>query len=126
MESRNREHGSGHARLARRIAGSSALALLTLGLAVVTAHAEDADDNPPGQAGGPGTNWENPPGSEGGPGASPDRHRPHRSHGRFDRDNNPPGQAGGPGTNWENRPGPQGGPGASPDRRGGNRRPRRG
>jgi hypothetical protein len=33
----------------------------------------DRDDNPPGPAGGPGTNWENPPGPRGGPGASPDR-----------------------------------------------------
>jgi hypothetical protein len=33
----------------------------------------DRDDNPPGQAGGPGTNWENPPGPAGGPGTSPDR-----------------------------------------------------
>jgi hypothetical protein len=31
------------------------------------------DNNPPGPAGGPGTNWENPPGWRGGPGASPDR-----------------------------------------------------
>lgn len=30
-------------------------------------------DNPPGPAGGPGTNWENPPGPKGGPGASPDK-----------------------------------------------------
>jgi hypothetical protein len=33
----------------------------------------DNDQNPPGQRGGPGTNWENPPGPIGGPGASPDR-----------------------------------------------------
>jgi hypothetical protein len=33
----------------------------------------DIDDNPPGPAGGRGTNWENPPGWRGGPGASPDR-----------------------------------------------------
>lgn len=33
----------------------------------------DFDNNPPGPAGGPGTNWENPPGWRGGPGASPDR-----------------------------------------------------
>ena len=33
----------------------------------------DRDGNPPGRAGGPGTNWENPPGLRGGPGASPDR-----------------------------------------------------
>lgn len=35
----------------------------------------DRDDNPPGRAGGRGTNWENPPGARGGPGASPDRYR---------------------------------------------------
>lgn len=72
---------------------------------------KDYDNNPPGSAGGPGTNWENPPGAEGGPGASPDRYY------RRDYDNNPPGQLGGPGTNWENKPGPQDGPGAGPDRR---------
>lgn len=33
----------------------------------------DRDNNPPGVAGGPGTNWENPPGPVGGPGASPNR-----------------------------------------------------
>lgn len=33
----------------------------------------DKDNNPPGPAGGAGTNWENPPGAKGGPGASPDR-----------------------------------------------------
>jgi len=33
----------------------------------------DPDNNPPGPAGGRGTNWENPPGLRGGPGASPDR-----------------------------------------------------
>ena len=33
----------------------------------------DRDGNPPGPAGGPGTNWENPPGPAGGPGASPNR-----------------------------------------------------
>ena len=32
----------------------------------------DRDNNPPGPAGGPGTNWENPPGPAGGPGTSPD------------------------------------------------------
>ncbi len=32
----------------------------------------DRDDNPPGAAGGPGTNWENPPGPRGGPGSGPD------------------------------------------------------
>jgi len=35
----------------------------------------DRDNNPPGTAGGPGTNWENPPGKAGGPGASPNRKR---------------------------------------------------
>ena len=35
----------------------------------------DLDNNPPGPAGGRGTNWENPPGWKGGPGASPDRYR---------------------------------------------------
>ncbi len=35
----------------------------------------DFDNNPPGMAGGPGTNWENPRGPKGGPGASPDRKR---------------------------------------------------
>ncbi len=70
----------------------------------------DKDNNPPGAAGGAGTNWENKPGPQGGPGTSSDRRY-------YDRDNNPPGAAGGQGTNWENRPGPQGGPGTSSDRR---------
>jgi chromosome segregation ATPase len=47
----------------------------------------DNDSNPPGPAGGRGTNWENPPGPQGGPGASPDK----RVGG------NPPGPRGGPG-----------------------------
>lgn len=34
----------------------------------------DPDWNPPGPAGGAGTNWENPPGWRGGPGAGPDRY----------------------------------------------------
>ncbi|MBI4237869.1 MAG: hypothetical protein HY696_05555 [Deltaproteobacteria bacterium] len=34
---------------------------------------KDRDNNPPGLAGGRGTNWENPPGPAGGPGASPDK-----------------------------------------------------
>jgi hypothetical protein len=38
-----------------------------------TAAPRDRDNNPPGPAGGRGTNWENPPGWRGGPGASPDR-----------------------------------------------------
>ncbi|NTV96593.1 MAG: hypothetical protein HGA75_14475 [Thiobacillus sp.] len=41
-------------------------------LTATTALARDRDDNPPGPAGGPGTNWENPRGPAGGPGASPD------------------------------------------------------
>lgn len=49
------------------------LATATLALAPAIGSARDRDDNPPGPAGGPGTNWENPPGAEGGPGASPDR-----------------------------------------------------
>ena len=40
---------------------------------LAAAQAQDIDNNPPGVAGGPGTNWENPPGWRGGPGASPDR-----------------------------------------------------
>lgn len=35
--------------------------------------------NPPGPAGGPGTNWANPPGPRGGRGSSPYRLRPYRS-----------------------------------------------
>lgn len=98
------------------------------------AFGRDRDNNPPGMAGGPGTNWENRPGPQGGQGAGPDRRgngpgfNPYegqkvREGGpgpgagfRKDRDNNPPGKRGGPGTNWENRPGPQGGPGAGPNR----------
>lgn len=38
----------------------------------------DPDNNPPGLAGGAGTNWENPPGAVGGRGASPNRRRPRR------------------------------------------------
>ena len=85
------------------------LGLLVATVMGVQAHAADRDNNQPGRAGGPGTNWENPPGPAGGPGTSPDYRR--------DRDNNPPGRVGGPGTNWENPPGPAGGAGASPDRR---------
>lgn len=96
----------------RRTLALAAVAALLLGAASVDAHPHRRN-NPPGPAGGPGTNWRNPPGPVGGPGAS----RYHR-HVRRDRDNNPPGPAGGAGTNWENPPGPRGGPGASPDRRG--------
>ena len=52
-------------------------ALLMSAPAGLSAH--DRDNNPPGPAGGRGTNWENPPGPAGGPGASPDRH-PRRHH----------------------------------------------
>lgn len=34
----------------------------------------DNDSNPPGRAGGRGSNWENPPGLAGGAGTSPDRY----------------------------------------------------
>lgn len=47
---------------------------------------QDHGNNPPGKAGGPGTDWENPPGPAGGPGASPDRH-PRENH------QNAPGKA---------------------------------
>ncbi len=107
---------------------------VTLMLATGSAVARDRDNNPPGPAGGPGTNWENKPGWRGGPGASPDRHgywggrHWYHRNGVWlawnaaascwtpDFDGNPPGPAGGPGTNWENPPGPAGGPGASPDK----------
>lgn len=96
------------------------LPLLALLLAIsVPAFAVDHDNNPPGAAGGPGTNWENPPGAVGDPGASPNRKNWCKQHPKkcHDHDNNPPGAAGGPGTNWENPPGPVGGPGASPNRK---------
>ncbi|NWH07565.1 MAG: hypothetical protein HXY22_02770 [Alphaproteobacteria bacterium] len=116
----------------KKIMPALGAALLLAGLAASPAMAKDYDNNPPGPAGGPGTNWENPRGPVGGPGASPHR-RPWRyavtyRHGGWwyyypayrcwwtDPDWNPPGPAGGPGTNWENPPGPVGGPGASPDR----------
>lgn len=102
-----------------------------------------AKDNPPGPAGGPGTNWDNPPCVAGATGTRVDR--PHRRlsveqqtklkamtpeqrqaffkqrceermQQRLDRDGNPPGPRGGPGSNWNNPPGPKGGPGASPNR----------
>ncbi|MCA1977870.1 MAG: hypothetical protein LDL19_01405 [Thiobacillus sp.] len=125
---------------------TSMVALVLASVLSLPVLAYDRDNNPPGRAGGPGTNWENPPGPQGGPGASPDRRwkarceanpekcaeikdrmrercqaNPERCRDAFrrhrDRDGNPPGPAGGPGTNWENPPGPVGGPGASPDRR---------
>lgn len=49
------------------------LALAAAGMADARDGHRDHDNNPPGPAGGPGTNWENPPGWKGGPGASPDR-----------------------------------------------------
>ena len=57
-------------------------ALLAVALAAgmtfgTTAFAYDKDNNPPGPAGGKGTNWENPPGPAGGPGATPDRSKRH-------------------------------------------------
>jgi hypothetical protein len=106
------------------------VALVALGLGVASmAAAAQADArhwNPPGPAGGPGTNWRNPPGPAGGPGAGPYYRyaapgglywHPRGYWCRFDRDDNPPGPRGGRGTNWENPPGPRGGPGASPNSR---------
>jgi hypothetical protein len=56
--------------------GASLTALVAAGMiAAMPAAAQDRDNNPPGQRGGPGTNWENPRGPRGGPGASPDRRR---------------------------------------------------
>ena len=57
--------------LATGLAAFSLLAACAIGNAKDTRR--DHDNNPPGPAGGPGTNWENPPGPRGGPGASPDR-----------------------------------------------------
>ena len=56
---------------------ASSLFLIALGVATTAdaAQRRDRDNNPPGPAGGRGTNWENPPGWKGGPGASPDRYR---------------------------------------------------
>lgn len=113
-----------------KILMASALAL-TIGLSTADARPWRHHGNPPGPAGGPGTNWRNPPGPVGGPGASPFyrgwHYRAWQGHNYYwhprllcwylpDNDSNPPGPAGGPGTNWENPPGPVGGPGASPDR----------
>ena len=47
--------------------------VIVLAMQVSPAFAKDKDSNPPGPAGGKGTNWENPPGPTGGQGASPDR-----------------------------------------------------
>ena len=70
---------------------TASLFALALGAATTAdaAQRRDRDHNPPGPAGGRGTNWEN-----------------------------PPGPRGGRGTNWENPPGWKGGPGASPNRYG--------
>ncbi|OYU76645.1 MAG: hypothetical protein CFE32_09280 [Alphaproteobacteria bacterium PA3] len=57
-------------------AAAAALILLT-GVSTPSV-AKDRDNNPPGRAGGPGTNWENPPGPRGGPGSSPDRYYRHK------------------------------------------------
>jgi hypothetical protein len=54
------------------VSAAATAILLSLSLAS-SATAKDRDNNPPGRAGGPGTNWENPPGPRGGPGASPNR-----------------------------------------------------
>ena len=55
------------------------IAAVAISLSAGCAHHRpyDRDNNPPGLAGGPGTNWENPPGPRGGPGASPN-YRPWR------------------------------------------------
>ena len=55
------------------IIGLALLALSAVGAANAHDRRHDHDGNPPGPAGGPGTNWENPPGWKGGPGATPDR-----------------------------------------------------
>lgn len=100
-------------------------------LIAATAEAQPRRNNPPGPAGGVGTNWRNPPGPRGGVGTSPFYRGWHYQvlNGRNwywnagrncwvlpDHDDNPPGPAGGPGTNWENPPGPAGGAGVSPER----------
>lgn len=54
------------------------------GDALARDHKHDRDDNPPGPAGGRGTNWENPPGWKGGPGKSPD-YRNYRRNGKYYR-----------------------------------------
>ena len=52
---------------------------------------KDNDNNPPGAAGGPGTNWENPPGAAGGPGAGPNRGGPQSGGPRGGGGGNPQG-----------------------------------
>jgi hypothetical protein len=61
-----------------RSLSKSLLFVLLSATLVGPSFAYDRDDNPPGPAGGPGTNWENPPGPRGGPGASPDVRANHR------------------------------------------------
>jgi Spy/CpxP family protein refolding chaperone len=105
------------------------LAILLSAMAVpvaVPVFAANANDNPPGPAGGPGTNWTNPRCAANAPGVRADR--PHRRltveqrtklkamtpeqrqaffqqqcaermKQRLDRGNNPPGPRGGPGAN---------------------------
>lgn len=102
--------------------GLVALTVATFLTTAFVVKAADSDSNPPGPAGGTGTNWENPAGPAGGPGASPDRDwngwfakhpgykaKADRNHdGTIDekerkwarrhwRRDNPPGPAGGPG-----------------------------
>ena len=113
----------------KRFRSKIATVLIAMGL-VASSTSALARNNPPGPAGGHGTNWHNPPGPKGGPGASPNRPghpvyvsrvawiwNPTLACWSYDDDSNPPGPAGGRGTNWENPPGPAGGPGASPNRR---------
>jgi hypothetical protein len=59
-------------RLTTAALGAAIAVALTAGAASAADYYGDRDWNPPGPAGGPGTNWENPPGPVGGPGASPD------------------------------------------------------
>lgn len=58
----------------RRLAAMAMCAgLLAVSAGANAQRHRDHDGNPPGPAGGRGTNWENRPGPRGGPGASPDR-----------------------------------------------------
>ena len=84
----------------------------------------DRDNNPPGPAGGPGTNWENPPGSPGGPGVGPDRPRPRlgeRLENRGERLQNRGERVENRGERIEHRPNPPG-PAGGPRGGGGGRR----
>ncbi len=125
----------------KRYFARSCVVILAAAFAAVVAvncYAADKDNNPPGKAGGQGTNWENPPGPAGGPGASPDVKGPppkhHKEH-KFCNKHpshpkcryNPPGPAGGPGAGAipppppgkppkdrdNNPPGKAGGPGTN-------------